>query len=85
MPRQRIITIIIAISIVFAVMIPGQVAFAGSSPAMRTERLVVGLQNPLDRAWLTQMANAYQATILDRKSTRLNSSHIPLSRMPSSA
>ena len=25
------------------------------------------------------------ATIIDRKSTRLNSSHIPLSRMPSSA
>ena len=25
------------------------------------------------------------ATVLDRKSTRLNSSHIPLSRMPSSA
>src|ERR1051326_8634092 len=27
----------------------------------------------------------YLATDLDRKSTRLNSSHIPLSRMPSSA
>ena len=26
-----------------------------------------------------------QVTVLDRKSTRLNSSHIPLSRMPSSA
>ena len=26
-----------------------------------------------------------QADLLDRKSTRLNSSHIPLSRMPSSA
>ena len=28
---------------------------------------------------------AYQTAYLDRKSTRLNSSHIPLSRMPSSA
>ena len=28
---------------------------------------------------------AYPATTIDRKSTRLNSSHIPLSRMPSSA
>ena len=27
----------------------------------------------------------YKITIGDRKSTRLNSSHIPLSRMPSSA
>ena len=27
----------------------------------------------------------YRSFILDRKSTRLNSSHIPLSRMPSSA
>ncbi len=29
--------------------------------------------------------NGAAATIIDRKSTRLNSSHIPLSRMPSSA
>ena len=28
---------------------------------------------------------AYMPPALDRKSTRLNSSHIPLSRMPSSA
>ena len=27
----------------------------------------------------------YQSMVEDRKSTRLNSSHIPLSRMPSSA
>ena len=36
-----------------------------------------GLHNPLRFFWL--IANP------DRKSTRLNSSHIPLSRMPSSA
>ena len=29
--------------------------------------------------------NGIKAQVLDRKSTRLNSSHIPLSRMPSSA
>ena len=42
------------------------------------------LQNPLasERETLT----AYEDKVLtDRKSTRLNSSHIPLSRMPSSA
>ena len=30
-------------------------------------------------------ALSYAGTLKDRKSTRLNSSHIPLSRMPSSA
>ena len=30
-------------------------------------------------------ANKYDKNATDRKSTRLNSSHIPLSRMPSSA
>ena len=33
----------------------------------------------------TDYYNSYKESILDRKSTRLNSSHIPLSRMPSSA
>ena len=32
-----------------------------------------------------RLATALGLTALDRKSTRLNSSHIPLSRMPSSA
>ena len=31
------------------------------------------------------LAGAFASFCLDRKSTRLNSSHIPLSRMPSSA
>ena len=36
--------------------------------------------------WLTQVKPYSDiAAVLDRKSTRLNSSHIPLSRMPSSA
>ena len=32
-----------------------------------------------------QQPQVYAANPIDRKSTRLNSSHIPLSRMPSSA
>ena len=38
-----------------------------------------------DRQQLSETAKSYLAGQLDRKSTRLNSSHIPLSRMPSSA
>ena len=41
-----------------------------------------------DPAWLFHYQNAIEdkkACNQDRKSTRLNSSHIPLSRMPSSA
>ena len=34
---------------------------------------------------ISSLTMANVATIKDRKSTRLNSSHIPLSRMPSSA
>ena len=34
---------------------------------------------------LRTAADLSQAALADRKSTRLNSSHIPLSRMPSSA
>ena len=40
-------------------------------------KLTVGMVNPLDVLTID--------TLRDRKSTRLNSSHIPLSRMPSSA
>ena len=32
-----------------------------------------------------KLNNIHRPSVLDRKSTRLNSSHIPLSRMPSSA
>ena len=38
------------------------------------------LSNDLSRQWLKPKTKC-----VDRKSTRLNSSHIPLSRMPSSA
>ena len=42
---------------------------------------VESLVNPIDRFAVLDR----QIKELDRKSTRLNSSHIPLSRMPSSA
>ena len=37
----------------------------------------------IDKRWRARMIRSLELT--DRKSTRLNSSHIPLSRMPSSA
>ena len=45
---------------------------------------------PEERGQVVELANIFEGKILsvgaeDRKSTRLNSSHIPLSRMPSSA
>ena len=39
----------------------------------------------IDRLVIVGMGTARNAGLIDRKSTRLNSSHIPLSRMPSSA
>ena len=40
---------------------------------------------PLRRAWRIVMDVEHEARRIDRKSTRLNSSHIQKSRMPSSA
>ena len=50
-------------------------------------RVALGNANPRDLVSLRQSLSAVPRikAILDRKSTRLNSSHIPLSRMPSSA
>ena len=39
----------------------------------------------VDKVILATTYNKLDEVLLDRKSTRLNSSHIPLSRMPSSA
>ena len=45
-----------------------------------------GLKTELRGLKLQTIAEVYKANLtVDRKSTRLNSSHIPLSRMPSSA
>ena len=69
----------------------------GSFSKHAPERPIVRLQDGswIDRRQLARMANAVvgsqgrlpvpRTNFLDRKSTRLNSSHIPLSRMPSSA
>ena len=51
------------------------------------ERMYIALQQRKD-AGKTDIDIPCEATVrkvIDRKSTRLNSSHIPLSRMPSSA
>ena len=39
----------------------------------------------LDKDWVNRTTNQYQIAVGDRKSTRLNSSHVSESRMPSSA
>ena len=46
--------------------------------------LGVELKNNVKRQWWRSMVQGRE-DVVDRKSTRLNSSHIPLSRMPSSA
>ena len=46
------------------------------------------IMNPDDKAGLEaalRLKDQYGAEVTDRKSTRLNSSHVALSRMPSSA
>ena len=49
-----------------------------------TRTLLVG-DEPRDIVFAGSPQRAFISTAQDRKSTRLNSSHIPLSRMPSSA
>ena len=52
---------------------------------MRTDIAGRGYVNVLAAEKLIESPKLYATFLLDRKSTRLNSSHIPLSRMPSSA
>ena len=47
--------------------------------------LAVFVTQPLQAELLEKTKKVGKTTVQDRKSTRLNSSHIPLSRMPSSA
>ena len=64
-----------------------------ATPEQRKEELAVQIQDRiLKGGWRVESQSDFQATMVDgkpvnqdRKSTRLNSSHIPLSRMPSSA
>ena len=57
----------------------------------RTEKHSARVDNRLKRMWNAEFEEGTSAVIesarqqLDRKSTRLNSSHVALSRMPSSA
>ena len=47
---------------------------------------ITQLEHGLQSAYFAEAGGAAETVIIaDRKSTRLNSSHIPLSRMPSSA
>ena len=66
----------------------------GSDPTLKSEAVVftahwdhLGIGKPVlgDSIYNGAADNATGCGLLDRKSTRLNSSHIPLSRMPSSA
>ena len=59
-----------------------QDALANQAPDAEIEKLIRELQQAIDR-YLEAMIE--QAMRQDRKSTRLNSSHLKLSRMPSSA
>ena len=53
--------------------------------AIRDKGCVIVCEGYMDVVALAQLGFANGVATLDRKSTRLNSSHIPLSRMPSSA
>ena len=48
-----------------------------------TRRILADFETPLSA--YKKIRGQGESFLLDRKSTRLNSSHIPLSRMPSSA
>src|ERR1051326_2731240 len=59
----------------------------GSCTKAMTATLVAMLVEEGKLNWTTTLGQLFADTVkpMDRKSTRLNSSHIPLSRMPSSA
>ena len=58
----------------------------GAAPRVTLlERVERGFFQPVDIAGMSESQRAILGALLDRKSTRLNSSHIQKSRMPSSA
>ena len=86
-----VLSAVAAVSALVAALRAGRGAPADASSTLQAQRVESELQNVVQS--LTRI-NAAQAELdrlrqpmddLDRKSTRLNSSHIPLSRMPSSA
>ena len=50
-----------------------------------TPNAITAKDTPVDRSMATMVEYGYRDWETDRKSTRLNSSHLKLSRMPSSA
>ena len=60
-------------------------ALLGLIPVAATAVPVVQFLEEHNRPRKIATPNGHHGEYLDRKSTRLNSSHIPLSRMPSSA
>ena len=61
------------------------VNYSGLNPAIASNFLINNLNGQVRVAWFDLNPASFSATTLDRKSTRLNSSHSAKSRMPSSA
>ena len=57
------------------------VSYSGNTPAVTKD----DFSSEFTPTWQMLFGKKLSNTDVDRKSTRLNSSHIPLSRMPSSA
>ena len=74
---KKIIASVLAVAAVSSVALP-----AAAAPWQSINQRQANLEQRIDRGVRTGRLSRVEA---DRKSTRLNSSHIPLSRMPSSA
>ena len=59
--------------------------WAGVSPPLSRRWRIARLGSPVPWHQTVQVASSFLSPLVDRKSTRLNSSHIQKSRMPSSA
>ena len=56
-----------------------------ATQALKDGKAANGVEGALSEERYNELAHLLGVKVIDRKSTRLNSSHIPLSRMPSSA
>ena len=70
--------VVIALAVTLCALSPNSVLAQGNDPIANVPKLL----QVLDRDGFEYLPGQFK---IDRKSTRLNSSHIPLSRMPSSA